>query len=181
MLIEFFVPGIAKTAGSKKAFPLFAGKKGDPNRRWIRNIVTDDAGEQGANWRESVRAAAICAMGGADPIRDIPLRLHVVFTMKRLKGHYRASGELKGSAPEWHTVKPDATKLMRAIEDAITGICWHDDAQIADQHAQKRYGSKPGARVIITDEILSVSRPGVCLGETTTPDSRGLFPRPREL
>jgi Holliday junction resolvase RusA-like endonuclease len=150
MKIEFFVPGIPSTAGSKRAIPIFASVGGA--RVWKRNVVIDDA-KRGKGWRESVQSAAISAMAGGDPVRGIPLYLQVTFTMPRLKSHYRKNGDLKGDAPTWQMVKPDATKLIRAIEDAITGICWHDDAQVALQYAQKVYGSKPGASVVISDQL----------------------------
>lgn len=49
-----------------------------------------------------------------------------------------------------HTVKPDATKLWRSTEDALTGIAWRDDAQISVQVVEKRYGSQSGALIQIS-------------------------------
>ena len=31
----------------------------------------------------------------------------------------------------WHTVKPDADNVLKAVLDALNGIAWVDDAQIA--------------------------------------------------
>jgi len=31
-------------------------------------------------------------------------------------------------------------KLARAVEDALTGVIWADDAQIVDEVIRKRYG-----------------------------------------
>lgn len=159
MTISFFIPGLAKTAGSKRAMPIF-GKGADGARVWKRNIVTDDC-ETGKGWRESVQASAVEAMGGLDPLMDGALELTVIFVMPRLKSHYRANGDLKPNAPEHHTVKPDATKLVRAIEDALTAIVWKDDAMIARQVVEKRYGKKPGALVSIRvmDEVCDSPSP----------------------
>lgn len=77
---------------------------------------------------------------------DGPLELLVVFTVPRPKGHYGARG-LRPSAPEYPAVRPDVTKLLRAVEDACTGIVWRDDAQIIEQHATKRYGEPASAWV----------------------------------
>lgn len=60
------------------------------------------------------------------------------------------------SAPHYPAVKPDATKLVRAVEDALTGICWRDDAQIVNQDVRKRYADTGSARVEIA--ITSLSR-----------------------
>jgi Holliday junction resolvase RusA-like endonuclease len=77
----------------------------------------------------------------------------VTFLMPRPKGHFRTGKRahiLREAAPLYHTSKPDATKLLRATEDALTGILWHDDAQIAMQIVKKRYtSSNPGAEIKI--------------------------------
>jgi Holliday junction resolvase RusA-like endonuclease len=54
---------------------------------------------------------------------------------------------LKGSAPEWPVARPDALKLARAAEDALTGIVWADDAQIVVERLGKVFGPREGCRV----------------------------------
>jgi len=44
------------------------------------------------------------------------------------------------------TVKPDVSKLFRCAEDAMTGIVWHDDAQVTEATVRKIYGETPGLR-----------------------------------
>jgi Holliday junction resolvase RusA-like endonuclease len=39
-----------------------------------------------------------------------------------------------------NVVRPDVSKLIRATEDALTGIIYLDDAQIIEEHAFKFYG-----------------------------------------
>ena len=58
----------------------------------------------------------------------------------------RACGKrgLRPSAPPYPATRPDVTKLLRAVEDAATGLLWADDAQIVTQSAAKRYGDGPG-------------------------------------
>ena len=54
--------------------------------------------------------------------------------------------------------KPDATKMLRAVEDAMTGIAWLDDAQIVRQVVTKRYAEcdqKPGANVTVYTEAMA--------------------------
>jgi Holliday junction resolvase RusA-like endonuclease len=83
---------------------------------------------------------------------DGPLGLAATFTLRRPKGHFgtgRNARKLKPSAACWPVVKPDATKLLRAIEDALTGVVWTDDAQVVEQLATKRYGEPEGAHVEI--------------------------------
>jgi Holliday junction resolvase RusA-like endonuclease len=134
---RFFVPGIPQPGGSKRAFTV---KKPDGG---IGVRVEDDA-KHGKPWRVAVAWAAKAAHQG--PPLDGPLWLAVTFTMPRPKGHFGKRG-LRKSAPLRPTVKPDTTKLLRALEDACTGILWRDDAQIVVQHVSKEYGEHPGARV----------------------------------
>jgi len=57
---------------------------------------------------------------------------------------------VKMSAPPYPDKKPDCTKLLRALEDSLTGIIWKDDCQIVEQHVSKVYSPNPGAKVFVT-------------------------------
>jgi Holliday junction resolvase RusA-like endonuclease len=54
-----------------------------------------------------------------------------------------------------HVVKPDLSKLIRATEDALTGILFADDSQVVQVSARKTY-SQPECVVIYlkSGEIL---------------------------
>jgi Holliday junction resolvase RusA-like endonuclease len=72
-----------------------------------------------------------------------PLLLELTFWTPRPKGHYgsgKNAGQVRGSAPRHPTVKPDLLKLARAVEDALSGIVYRDDAQITTEILQKAYG-----------------------------------------
>ena len=140
--LSFFVPGLAKTAGSKRAFP-FRRTNGSLGVR-----VTDDAGEKGKNWRTMVSILGKQIMAGKPPL-DGPLEVRFLFELLRPKGHF-GKHALKPSAPKYPTVKPDLLKLARAVEDALTGIAWIDDAQIVQEHISKGYGSNPGVTIFVT-------------------------------
>jgi Holliday junction resolvase RusA-like endonuclease len=141
--IVFFVPGIPAPAGSKR----FVGH----SKKTGRAILVDMSGERGTNWRIAVQwhAQEQLLSGAVQFMHGTPLDLRVTFTMPRPKHHFRKNGELKQDAPLFHTGTPDTTKLLRAVEDAITGILWHDDSQVAFQCAQKIYGTNPGAQITI--------------------------------
>lgn len=144
MAISFFVPGLPKPAGSKKAFA---------HAKTGRIIVTDDSGKPGRDWRACVADNAVIAMAGRDPLAG-PVRLVLRFGLPRPKSHFRTgrnAGEVKASAPDYCVTKPDATKLLRAVEDALTGICWRDDAQVVAQEVTKYYWLTPGVDVEIED------------------------------
>lgn len=142
MRIAFHVPGIPAPGGSKK----FVGM----NRRTGRALIVDDAGKRNKDWREAVAWAGKAAMQGK-PLLEGPLKVRFEFVMPRPKGHFGARG-LKPSAPAWPAVKPDALKLTRSSEDALTGIVWTDDAQIVKEEIEKRYaapGEESGAVITV--------------------------------
>lgn len=102
-------------------------------------------------WRTSLADAAVAAMEGRDPWAG-PVAVDLVFSIARPKGHWRTgarSTELRPSAPDVPTTKPDLDKLTRAVLDALTGIVFRDDSQVVDVQATKRYGT-PGVRIWAT-------------------------------
>lgn len=58
-----------------------------------------------------------------------------------IRRHVGAGGE----SP--HIVKPDIDNLLKAIFDALTGICWADDKQISRIEASKVYAREAGVDV----------------------------------
>ena len=137
-VVSFTVYGTAKPAGSKS---IGHAKNG-------RAFVRDSSGTPGKDWRRNVAQAAGIAMRAA-PLLDGPVELQVRFYVPRPKVHLSARGGVKASAPGFPTARPDVTKLLRAVEDAITGIVWRDDAQVVVQHAEKRYGEPARAVIAI--------------------------------
>ncbi len=83
-----------------------------------------------------------------------PVGLRITFFLPRPKGDYgtgRNAGQVKASAPLHPAKKPDVDKLVRAILDSLTGIVYHDDAQVIQVAAAKRYSpdGQPGAKVTV--------------------------------
>lgn len=141
--LSFFVPGIAKPAGSKRGIAL---KKGGVFSG--RVAVVDDC-KKSKDWKADVRHAALRHYQGA--LWTGPLSLTLRFTVTRPKNHYGRRGLLPSAKPHPVT-KPDTTKLTRGVEDALTGVLWNDDAQIVSQRCTKRYGDVPGVHIILREE-----------------------------
>ena len=145
--ISFFVQGEAAPGGSKSAFPL---KK---NGVFIRSMIVDASGKNGKNWRNMVAFEGKRAFG-SQPLWDCPIRVTFRFIRLRPAGHWTKNGALSSSARMYPTTKPDVLKLARAVEDALTGIIWIDDAQIVTETLTKRYGPKPGVEILIEEEEI---------------------------
>lgn len=139
--ITFFVPGIPKPGGSKRFVGLNAGGR----------AILVDACKKNKDWRAVVAWYARKAHAG--PPLSGPLAVSVTFVMPRPKSHFctgRNAGALKPNATSLCVTRPDATKLWRAAEDALTGILWMDDAQICDQRVTKMYDYQPGMSILVT-------------------------------
>ena len=139
--ISFTVHGVAAPAGSKRGFV-----KGG------RVVITDDS-KRSRPWKAQVADAAAAAMETQGPLFEGallvgPLSLRITFFLPRPKGHIGARG-VKPSAPPYPAVKPDVSKLVRAVEDALTGVVWRDDAQVVAQFARKLYGEPARCEVYV--------------------------------
>jgi len=142
-LAEFFVPGVPAPGGSKTGFR-------HPSTG--RVIVKEDC-KRTPGWRACVALAARDAYRGEPSTR--PIQFAVTFLLPRPKGHYgsgKNAAKLKPSAPRRHTVKPDALKLTRSTEDALTGILWRDDAQIVYEVIGKEWTTgQAGAHILVVE------------------------------
>jgi crossover junction endodeoxyribonuclease RusA len=114
-------------------------------------------------WRDDVKAAAEALLAGQRPWAPLnaPLIVRMVFTTSRPRSHYRTGRNahlLRDNAPARPHGKPDASKLIRSTEDALTDAgLWRDDALVVEyERAAKVYAGedpealdRPGARITI--------------------------------
>ena len=119
-----------------------AVKHNKRGQAFIQNYVPGD--HEIHAWKLQLQILARQAYQG-DPLNKVPVSLSVKFLMPR-------PGSLKGSDRAWHLTTPDTDNLVKAIKDALTGICWKDDAIVCRELISKEYaaqGESPGATVMI--------------------------------
>jgi Holliday junction resolvase RusA-like endonuclease len=124
--IRFTVWGKPEPKGSARAFV----PKG-----WTRPIVTSDNPAL-KTWESTIRAELQRVMGELDVetkamIYASPIRVALAFHLPRPK-----------SAPKrvlYPTKRPDLDKCVRAAIDALSGVAFHDDTQVVEIAAVKRY------------------------------------------
>lgn len=137
---EFTVYGVPQHGGSKSGFPYK-----DKTTGKLRVRMVDENEKEVKPWRNNIVMVASELIGDR-PMFEGPLMLVVEFYKERPKGHFGVHG-LKRSAPKYPTTRPDATKLMRPLEDALSGVLYKDDSQIVEQIARKRYDDRPRAHI----------------------------------
>ena len=136
--INFFVPGIPATQGSKK---------------WVGGHRIIDTCKSLPQWRKDVATIARLNAPKKPLAKNYNIYMRLYFYLPRPKSHYgtgRNAGKLKTSAPAVPRGK-DLTKMLRAVEDSLSGIIFEDDDQVAMQLTTKNYADccEPGVRVKI--------------------------------
>lgn len=130
--IQFTVLGKPEPAGSKKAVPL--GRQG----RW--GVVDDNP--KAKKWKELVGITAYTAMVARNMVPFTGgVIVEMEFALARPNGHWKTDWTLSaaGKRALLHTIRPDALKLARAVEDGMTGYVYVDDGQIVKEIIRKRY------------------------------------------
>lgn len=143
--LRFFVPGKPQTAGSKTAFV-----------RGGRPIVTEsgdaDVKKRKKAWRGDLRDAAASAaeLGEGEVWAEPEVPLYVRFVeLRRRPAAHLTTGKNAGLVKDWAAglrpvTRPDALKIARAAEDALTGVLWPDDSQIVAERLDKVYADQAG-------------------------------------
>lgn len=138
--VSFVVLGVAAPQGSFRAAV---------SRRTGKAFLLQSC-KRTMPWRQEVAAMAQQAMALHEHTSPFvgPVRLQLDFYLPRPAGH-RGKRGLLPSAPTRPAKKPDLSKLVRAIEDALTSIVYLDDAQVVEIRATKSFADDevPGADV----------------------------------
>ena len=126
--ITFFVPGTPKGKGR----PRFSRKSG--------RAYTP---AQTAAYESTVAYAGHTAMGGKSLLEGpVGVKMTAVFGIPASWSTKRKREALH------HTSKPDADNIAKCC-DALNGIVWKDDAQVARISISKVYGEVPGLHVFV--------------------------------
>lgn len=94
-----------------------------------------------------VAALAKAAMAGRDPLSG-PLQLDLIASWKWPKAIPRAVRETP--FPTLKIGRPDADNISKIAEDAMNGIVYHDDAQVAVLTVCKKYGDYDYLEITLT-------------------------------
>lgn len=131
------IPWRPRTRGSKVAHVPINRKTGQPYRRPNGTIISSvlDSDKESGPYMERIGILALKHWRRKPIPADVPVALQVCFYFKRADYHYGTganAGKLKPSAPEFMLQKPDVSKTIRCLEDALTGKLYEDDKQIVD-------------------------------------------------
>ena len=140
--IEFFVPGAPVGKGRPRAARRGAG------------VVMFTPGKTAGYERlvaDTAAAALSCDALAAYQLLDGPLEavLEMRFPVPASWSKAKRARALAGV--EWHTSKPDADNVAKAVLDACNGVVFRDDSQVVILIATKAFSEEPGVRVVIRE------------------------------
>jgi Holliday junction resolvase RusA-like endonuclease len=131
-----FVRGIPQPKGSKRPFIVKSKDSGK-----LRAVTVDDNKPTMRTWERAIQWVVQNEWQG--PPLEGPVRLWLVFVFPRPKSApKRRPPSFKDKAPDWD-------KLARLVSDALTGVAYRDDAQIASAIVEKRYGDEAGVGIAV--------------------------------
>lgn len=145
----FFIPGKPAPGGSKTGF---YNKK-------LNRVMMTPASKKTKPWMQAVAATVRSEYDG--PLLEGPLRLDMQFRILRPKSHY-GTGKNANVIKDrlllsFPTVKPDLTKLVRATEDALTGVLFKDDTQVVSGIYSKIYCIRDGGVIITISSVKCIT------------------------
>ena len=101
------------------------------------------------DYKAAVAAAARAAMRGKEPMTGA-VSCYCYFVFEPPKS--TPKGKIQDMIHAWYTIKPDTDNLLKSITDAVSGIVYIDDKQIAYICGEKRYGYPARVEVAIREE-----------------------------
>ena len=133
MIIEFTVPGEPVAKGRARAF-IRCGK--------IGHYTPDKT----ATYESLVKLFASRAMGNKPLVTGaVALTVDAYFSIPR-SWPVRKQEDAEVMKIR-HLKRPDASNIIKIVEDAMNGVVWVDDSQIVQLHASKHYSRTPCVRI----------------------------------
>ena len=120
--------------------------------RYVRrgNHISTYTPEKTRNYETLIRDAAIEAMGSSEPL-ETPVSLYLYIRVPIPKSCTKKRLEAIGNGSEKPTKKPDASNILKSVEDGMNGVVYHDDSQIINLHVTKVYSSLPGVDICVKE------------------------------
>jgi len=114
------------------------------------NFVQTYTPDKTRNYEALIKEAAIQAMG-SNEILETPVNLYLYIRAPIPKSLSKKRLEACLNGLEKPIKKPDASNVLKSVEDAMNGVVYKDDSQIVNIHVTKVYSSVPGVDICVKE------------------------------
>ena len=125
---------------------------GKQRARYVKrgNFVQAYTPEKTRTYESLIKEKAIEAMGSSEPLETpVTLYLYIRVPMPKSYSKKRIEACLNGS--EQPIKKPDASNILKSVEDGMNGVVYKDDSQIVNIHVTKVYSSEAGVDICVKE------------------------------
>jgi Holliday junction resolvase RusA-like endonuclease len=133
-------------------FKVDANPVGKQRARYAKrgNFVQAYTPDKTRNYESLIKEAAIEAMGSSEPL-ETPVTLYLYIRAPIPKSLPKKRIEACLNGLEKPIKKPDASNVLKSVEDAMNGVVYKDDSQIVNIHVSKVYSSVSGVDICIKE------------------------------
>lgn len=142
--ITIIVPGQPVGKGRPRAF----------QTRGPRRTIKMHTPEKTRDYEQAIALVGRQAMQGREPLGG-PVRITLRIFMEIPASWSKAKREAALQGGVLPISKPDASNVLKAVEDALNGIAYIDDSQIIDATISKRYSAEPRIEAVISQHVVA--------------------------
>jgi len=125
---------------------------GKQRARYARrgNFVQTYTPEKTRTYESLIKEKAIEAMGSSEPL-ETPVTLYLYIRVPMPKSYSKKRTEACLNGSEQPIRKPDASNLLKSVEDGMNSVVYKDDSQIVNIHVTKVYSSQAGVDICVKE------------------------------
>ena len=114
------------------------------------NFVQTYTPEKTRTYETLIKDASRQAMGGTEPL-ETPVSLYLYIRVPIPASATKKRLQAIADGLEKPIKKPDASNILKSVEDGMNGVVYHDDSQIINIHVTKVYSSLPGVDICVKE------------------------------
>ena len=120
--------------------------------RYVRrgNHISTYTPEKTRTYETLIKDAARQAMGVSEPL-DTPVSLYLYIRVPIPTSATKKRLQAIADGSEKPTKKPDASNVLKSVEDGMNGVVYKDDSQIVNIHVTKVFSSEPGVDICVKE------------------------------
>ena len=125
---------------------------GKQRARYARrgNHVMAYTPEKTRTYESLIKDEATKAMGSSEPL-NTPVSLYLYIRVPIPASSTKKRLEAISKGDEKPIKKPDASNILKSLEDGMNGVVYKDDSQIVNIHVTKVYSSQAGVDVCVKE------------------------------